>query len=132
MKTKIYYPAVFCKEEEGGFSILFPDLPGCGTQSETIQEGMELAQEALYEYITACKENSFPIPQPSAIESIDHAHNDFVIPIEYNRMKYDRKYYSKAVRKNITIPEWLSILADEHDLSLSEATKVGLKMQLGL
>ncbi len=82
METVICYPAIFHKEESG-FSIIFPDLPGCGTQSETIQEGMELAQEALYEYITACKENSFPIPQSSAIESVEHNQNDFVIPIEY-------------------------------------------------
>ena len=34
--AKYTYPAVFEKEQEGGYSIYFPDIEGCYTQSEDI------------------------------------------------------------------------------------------------
>jgi len=33
------FTVIFEKEEEGGYHIFCPVLPGCHTQSETIEEG---------------------------------------------------------------------------------------------
>ena len=33
---KRIYPAIFHKEEVGGYSVTFPDLPGCNTEGNDL------------------------------------------------------------------------------------------------
>ena len=43
---KYVYPAVF-EKEDGGYSISFPDLESCYTSAETLEEGIEMANDVL-------------------------------------------------------------------------------------
>ena len=62
------YPAIL--HEEGGYWIEFPDLEGCQTYGETLEETMELAQEALGLYLVSLIENKQEIPAPSNIADL--------------------------------------------------------------
>ncbi|GAB1476358.1 hypothetical protein MASR2M70_11920 [Bacillota bacterium] len=44
------YPAIFHKEDDK-FWVEFPDLPGCQSCGDTLENTMELAQEAMSLYI---------------------------------------------------------------------------------
>ena len=44
--TQRTYRILLTPEEEGGFSVNVPSLPGCFTQGETIEEAIEMAKEA--------------------------------------------------------------------------------------
>lgn len=44
---KIIYPAIFHKDEEHGYWVEFPDLPGCLTSGETLEEAFLMAGDAL-------------------------------------------------------------------------------------
>lgn len=44
---KIIYPAIFHKDEEHGYWVEFPDLPGCLTNGETLEEAFLMAGDAL-------------------------------------------------------------------------------------
>jgi len=39
VKEQLFYPAIFEESEDGGFTIVFPDLDGCITQGEDMEEG---------------------------------------------------------------------------------------------
>ena len=52
------------KEEGGGFLIEFPDLPGCMSDGETIEEAMKNGEDAVSCWIAAAKESGRDIPQP--------------------------------------------------------------------
>jgi predicted RNase H-like HicB family nuclease len=56
------FTVIFEKEEEGGFHVFCPTLPGCNTQSETIEEGIENIREAIGLYIKSLTEDGLPIP----------------------------------------------------------------------
>jgi predicted RNase H-like HicB family nuclease len=45
------YNAIFQKEEEGGYSVWVPDLPGCASQGETLDEAMSNIEEAIALYL---------------------------------------------------------------------------------
>lgn len=45
------YKIVLIAEDEGGFSVSVPELPGCFTQGETIEEAAEMAKEAICLYV---------------------------------------------------------------------------------
>lgn len=45
------YIMVFQEEKEGGYSVWVPDLPGCASQGETIEEGLKNIKEAMGLYL---------------------------------------------------------------------------------
>ena len=52
MKKKILnYNVIFQKEEEGGYSVWVPALPGCASQGETFEEALENIKEAISLYL---------------------------------------------------------------------------------
>ena len=66
------YPAIIHNED--GYWVEFPDLPGCQTRGDTLEETMGLAQEALGLYLASLIEHNEPIPAASDITEI-HAEN---------------------------------------------------------
>ena len=53
-------------EEGGGYLIEFPDLPGCMSDGETIEEAIANGRDAKRCWIDAMQEAGRPIPPPSA------------------------------------------------------------------
>ena len=50
--------------EEGGYTIFFPELPGCITCGDTIEEAIKNAKDAKTEWLVSCLEDEIPIPEP--------------------------------------------------------------------
>ena len=65
------FPALFTPAEEGGFTVRFPDLPGCITEGDTLEEALRNAGEALGLHLYGMEEDGDEIPSPSAPEGID-------------------------------------------------------------
>lgn len=52
MKQKmLQYDAVFEKEADGGYSVWIPDLPGCVSQGDALEEAMVNIKEAIELYL---------------------------------------------------------------------------------
>ena len=45
--AKYVYPAIFTLEEGGAYSIVFPDLESCYTCGDSLEAGIEMAEDAL-------------------------------------------------------------------------------------
>jgi predicted RNase H-like HicB family nuclease len=52
---------VFAPQEEGGFHVYAPDLPGLHTQGDTLEEAMANASEALELYVEGRREEGRPL-----------------------------------------------------------------------
>ena len=59
------YPITFYPEEVGGFTVEVPDLPGCLSQGETLEEAFEMIAEAKELWLEVAHEYGAPIPLPS-------------------------------------------------------------------
>ena len=55
-------------EDGGGYLIEFPDLPGCMSDGETIEEAIQNGQDAITCWINAAKESGRVIPKPGQLE----------------------------------------------------------------
>jgi antitoxin HicB len=53
------------KEEESGFTVIVPALPGCITYGQDLDEAISMAQEAIELYIEELQERKEPIPDDS-------------------------------------------------------------------
>jgi antitoxin HicB len=52
-------------EEEGGYVIIFPDLPGCMTQVESLDEVAYMAEDVRQGWIETEYERGADIPEPT-------------------------------------------------------------------
>lgn len=118
MNVKIYYPAVFQKEETG-YSVWAPDIEGCVSQGESISEAMENISDAIGLMLEALADHDMDIPAPSSPEKIKTEENQFVSVIPFDPAEYDEKYSGKAVKKTLTIPNWLNTMAERSNVNFS-------------
>lgn len=124
--AKYAYPAVFTPEEEGNFSITFPDLEGCYTCGDSLEDGIEMAEDVLALVLYGYEKDGRPIPTPSAPAALPLSGNDFVNYIACDTMEYRKMYNNKAVKKTLTIPEWLNEAASAMGLNFSQVLQEAL------
>ena len=123
---KLFYPAVFHKAEEGGFWISFPDIPECLTQGETMDEAYEMAVDALGLALTSRVEEGQPIPSASDPSSITMDLDSFVVVVEFDMLAYKKRTNSRAVKKTLSIPEWLNEEATAMGVNFSQVLQEAL------
>lgn len=131
MRTKYVYPAIFTPEEVG-FSVRFPDIAGCFTSGETIEEAMSMAEDALCLMIYDMEENQEDIPVASDVRSIRFDEGEFVSLVACDTLEYRRYYNNKAVKKTLSIPAWLNTMAEREDINFSSVLQKALKEELHL
>jgi antitoxin HicB len=56
--------SILSAEEGGGYLIEFPDLPGCISDGETVDEAIANGKDALFCWIETAKQHGDEIPQP--------------------------------------------------------------------
>lgn len=121
---KLTYPVVFIPwENETGYTIEVPDLPGCVSQGESLAEAIEMAVDAASGWILGELEEGNSFPAPSQVQEIDLRNYDegsFVSLVLLDMDTYAEKYGDKAVRKNITIPAWLNTYGEKNAINFSK------------
>ena len=61
--TTHLFTVIFEKEDDGGYHVFCPTLPGCHTQSETVEEGISNMREAIQAYVESLIEDGLPVPR---------------------------------------------------------------------
>ena len=63
------YPArIRHMAEDKSYLVEFPDLPGCLTEGDTLEEAKQNAKEALTGYLSSVFERNLKIPDPSVLK----------------------------------------------------------------
>lgn len=62
------YPARIRKQRDGGYLVVFPDLPGCVTEGNTLEDALQEAKEALSGWLYVAIKEEEDIPRPSALQ----------------------------------------------------------------
>lgn len=129
---KMIYPAVFHPEDDGGYVIDFPDLLGCVTEGDTLEEAIAMAEDALGIYLYTVKDNKEPFPTSSNPADVKTSGRDFVSLIEYDEAAYLKRTDTRSVKKTLTIPGWMDTLAKEHNLNFSNLLQNAIRRELNI
>ncbi len=124
--NKLFYPALFHKAEEGGFWVSFPDIPECLTQGDDMAQAYEMAVEALGLALTCREKEQQPIPSSSDPTAISPEPDSFLVVIEFDMLTYKKRTNSRAVKKTLSIPEWLNEAAIDMNLNFSQVLQEAL------
>lgn len=125
------YPAVFYPEEDGRYSVIFPDLNDLATYGDTLADAFAMAQETCSQYLFTSLRDGEQLPSPTAIAEVqtDDAHA-LVNMVCVNLDAYARAYDDKAVKKTLSIPAWLNTACENLGINFSKVLKDALIAKL--
>lgn len=98
------YPiAIEIGDDDQAFGVIVPDLPGCFSAGDTLEDAFTNAQEAMELWLETVIDDGGAIPEPKSIKEYkdNPEYKDFVwaiIPIDLAKLS------DKVERINITLP----------------------------
>lgn len=123
----IAYLAVMEKSNDG-YSVYFPDLPGCISWGKDLEEAQKMAKEALELHLYGLEAEGFDFPEAS--KSVDVNSGDIVSLIVAYPEIFKDTYENKKVRMNVTIPNGLKNLALKEHINFSQVLELALRNML--
>lgn len=101
------YPAIV-ERAGNGYSVFFPDLPGCTSAGRSVEEVYHNAEQALAGHLLVCDEEGEAVADPTSLDDLER---DSDID-EVARILVMVEKPGKAVRLNITLDEGLVAAID--------------------
>lgn len=119
------YPALFhLNEDDGSYTITYPDLPGCISEGKTLENALYMAQDALCVWLKFLLDDGQALPAASALVQVAPAPGEFVNLVRASVQD------SRAVRRTVSIPKWMDDKVSEAGISLSKVLQDALKTRL--
>lgn len=130
MRDNYTYPVVLDYSEEGFINIKIPDFEYASTCVEVGEDYVVAAQEVLSLMISDCEDNGKDVPDPSKNLNVEEGQDLVYVNIW---MPYHRsKTKEVLVKKTLTIPRWLDMLAKSRNINFSAVLVKALKSELSL
>lgn len=132
--AKYVYPAIFTPEDDGGFSIRFPDINNCFTDADDLTDAMQNANDVLCLMLYDIEQAGQEIPTASTVPEIQKQAEDgeFVSLIACDTIEYRKFHNSRAVKKTLSIPAWLNEMAERANINFSGTLQEALKKELNI
>ncbi|MBM4235628.1 MAG: HicB family protein [Firmicutes bacterium] len=130
---KLTYFAVF-EPVDSGYSVYFPDLPGCVSFGKNFEDAQQEAADALALHLYGMEKDDEIIPEPSANPILDKetGSGHIVVPITIFPDIIRNELDNRSVKTNLTIPSWLKELAEAQGVNYSKLLQAALMEYLGL
>ena len=126
---RIAYPIVISKEEDGYF-VEIPDFD-IATQGKDIADAMAMARDAIGLMGIDMEDDGKQLPVPNSVK-FEAGVGDIVTLVDVDFVEYRRRVDNKAVKKNCTIPYWLSVEADKAGVNYSRVLQEAIIKLLGV
>ena len=124
------YPAIITPEENGAYSVNFPDLEGCYTCGDNLGDALYMAEDVLAFVLFDYENEKREIPSPSPVDSLHLEGNEFVNYVTCDTLEYQRRNNNKAVKKTLSIPAWMNELATNAGINFSQVLQEALTEKL--
>lgn len=103
-----YRVELYEDDVEGGYTIAIPELPGCLSCGETVDEAMENIRDAKKAWLSAALEGGIAIPEPARTEDYS---GQFKLRLPKSLHK---KLAERAKREGISLNQYCVYLLSEH------------------
>lgn len=125
----LIYPVIISEYHDDGhyYVATSPNIPGMVTQGDTFSDAAYWAEDA----IATMLDGQASYPKVQDPRSWDLKSNDRLVYITIDLDKWLHKN-SKTIKKTITVPEYLSVMAKEQNINVSQLTTKALKAELGI
>ncbi len=128
MEKKGAYPIIL-KPTNTGYYVEIPDFDS-GTQGKNIPEAMEMARDVIGLLGIDLEDEKKELPEPYS-KKFTTGKDDIVTLVDIDFSEYRRKVDHRAVKKNCTIPYWMSVEADKIGINYSRVLQDAIANVLG-
>jgi len=128
MINKAVYPAKFTLCPDGTYFVEVPDL-GVMTQGTDLANAIVMARDVIKLTILELEERKEEVPAAGSV-ALDAKEGILISYVDIDMKDYRERYGSKSVKKNCTIPQWLSSMAEEQGLNFSKVLQEALMAKL--
>jgi len=118
------YPAIFRSNNDGSYTIEYPDLVGCISEGKSLENALYMAQSALTQWLEYLTDKKSEIPKASSLHTINTQDSEFV-----NLIRTEIKD-GRAIKRTVSIPKWMDDKVIENGLSLSRVLQDALTEKL--
>lgn len=124
---KVSYPAVF-EPSGNGYSVYFPDLPGCISYGESYEDAQKEASDALGLHLYGMEKDGEVIPEPSKNPQIDAetAPGYLVSLVTVFPDLIRNEIDNRRIKTNVTLPTWLKDAAEQEGVNYSRLLESAL------
>lgn len=126
---KSIYPALLARTESGGYVIRVPDVKGCVTTGDSVEDALDCIRDALAGCLCVLEDEGQPLPVPSTPDKVAEE-GATVVLIDVDLIAYRQETDTRAVRKNVSLPAWLVYLAEKNDINCSQLLQKAIKKEL--
>ncbi len=133
-KETFVYPVIIRKtedEEEVPYFVKLPDFESA-TQGVDLADALFMAQDLLCCRILDYEDEGRELPTASNVDALEREAGDIVTLVAADMNEYRKSIDMTAVRKNVSLPAWMSYEAEKAGLSLSAVLQEGLKRELNI
>lgn len=123
------YTAVISQSDET-FYAKVPDVDGCITTGRSLPEAIDLITDALSVSLVVLEDEDIKPNAPTPQSEIPHDPDDVLTIIQVDTIQYRSLIDTKAVRKNVSLPAWMSNLADKRGINCSKVLQDALMAAL--
>ncbi|MBP5212776.1 MAG: type II toxin-antitoxin system HicB family antitoxin [Pyramidobacter sp.] len=127
---KYMYNATFTPNEDGGYYARVPDLPGCITTGKDLADAIDQIGDAMSAWLVVAEDEGLPIAAPTPQDKIVREPTTLCSIIKADTLAYRARTDSHAVRKNVSLPAWMSALADKLNINYSQLLQEALRKRL--
>lgn len=134
---KRVYPVIFTQTED----VVLIEVPDLEILSEgkNIADAIEMARDAIGVTGISMEDHGEGIPEPTEFSKISSAQGtfskegeSFVSMVDIDFSEYRLREDNKAVRRNVTLPNWLNREAEKAHINVSRVLQEALMAQLGI
>lgn len=127
----LVYPVVLTPVKIGsdsGYAVYVPDLE-INTQGYDMAGAISMARDAIGIKGICEQDAGRAVPAPSTVEP-PHETDDIVTWVDVDFDRYRRANDMRAVRVNVTVPQYLKDMSDECGINFSQTLQKALKEEL--
>ena len=127
--SKRAYPIILEKTEDG-YYVRIPDFDA-GTQGDSIADAMEMARDAIGLMGIDLQDDGKEIPEPYSVK-YEKGKDDIETLVDIDFSEYRKKADNRSVKKNCTIPYWMSVEAEKKGVNYSRLLQEAILSFLGM
>lgn len=123
------YPVIMEKDD----SVIFVTIPDLDqyTQGEDIADAICMARDLIALWIVDHEDDGKAVPVPNSV-SYDVPKGAILSFVDVDVEEYRKKYGTKNVKKNCTIPAWLNTKAEEMGINFSQTLQEALMAKVNV
>lgn len=115
---------------EAGYVVYVPDLD-INTQGVDIPDAIAMARDAIGLWGICQEDAGETIPKPS-MQPLKCESNEIITLVDIDFDIYRRENDNRAIKKTLTLPNWLNAQAEKAGINFSQTLQAALRKQLNI